>query len=305
MTAANQGASQAPTIFFEQYRATRLLTGAIWIAAAGWWFATIASEFTELVLRIPMIALCATAFAVIWWRYGRRRRLVLGPDGLHLSDKPTLPWQDIADIEASPDGTSILVFLFMAPSLNGNRFAADPVSRVPITIRMDGWSSSPSAVISGVKMSFAAHLADREAHRGSGDSYRPDVPDPDDSVDPDPRHVLHDLTVSRSGGSVRSAVETFKKPTEPELMSLIGDLPPGSTLRLQHGRDTEYTLRLVRVGATYTIESRQGGGTQFRTGPQMTDSAAMVALSWARGESEWRHLVAWNRLGRPQRLRSR
>jgi len=170
---------------------------------------------------------------------------------------------------------------------------------------MIGWSSSASAVISSIKMSFSAHLADREAHRGSGDSYRPDSPDPDDPIDPDPRRVLHDVTASRSVGSVRAPVDTFKKPTELELMSLIGDLPPGSTLSLQHGRDTEYTLRLIRVGATYTIESRQGGGTDFRTGPQMTDSASMVALSWARGESEWRHLVAWNRRGRPQRLRSR
>jgi len=91
MSDANQGASQVPAIFFENYRATRLLTGAIWIAAASWWFAAIASEFTELLLRIPMIALLAAAFAVIWWRYGRRRRLFLGPDGIHLDDKPTLP----------------------------------------------------------------------------------------------------------------------------------------------------------------------------------------------------------------------
>ena len=163
---------------------------------------------------------------------------------------------------------------------------------------MIGWSSSASAVISSIKMSFSAHLADREAHRGSGDSYRPDSPDPDDPIDPDPRRVLHDVTASRSVGSVRAPVDTFKKPTELELMSLIGDLPPGSTLSLQHGRDTEYTLRLIRVG------SLRKPGAEVN-GISGTFSAFAFALSWARGESEWRHLVAWNRRGRPQRLRSR
>lgn len=307
MTSPNQRESNDPVIFVEQFRASRLLAGAFWIAFTGWWFALVAFEVPIFGFQLLMLGLGVMASLVCALRFGRRRQFVLSSDGLHLPDTLAIPWQDIAAIQPSPDGSSILVFLFSVPSLNGNRFAGDHVSTLPISIPMHGWSSSPAAVIAGVKLGLSDHLADREAHRASGASYRPDWSDPIDPVDPldpDPRRVLHDLTARRSVGHGGPA-ETFKKPTELELTSLIDDLPPGSTIGLQHGRDTEYTLRLVRVGAAYTIESRQGGGTDFRTGPQLRDTAATVALSWARGESEWRHLVPWDRQVPIQRGRYR
>jgi hypothetical protein len=305
MTDENSGESGIPTISFDGPRVRRILTGLALLFVIAWWFIAIASQVPDVGFRLFMMIPTGIGFVFVGWRYLQPKRLVLDNEGIHVPDATSIPWQDISDIQPSADGESLFVFLYSVPSLNGNRFAADPVWPEPISIPMLGWSSSPAAVIASVKTGFAAHLADRAAFHGD-DSYAPDVSDSIDPAECDPDHVLRDLTVHRDARRIGGSTESFKTPTEAELLDLIHDLPNGSSLTLQHGRDTEYTLRLTSVGRgpRYDVDSRQGSGTEFRAGFQDAATAAEVALSWGRSEGEWRQLVRWDRRATVRRRRS-
>lgn len=297
MTDENPGARGDPPIRFDGPRGMRILTGLALLFVIAWWFIAIASQVPDVGFRLFMLIPTGIGVVFVGWRYLQPKRLVLDNVGIHVPDATAIPWQDISDIQPSADGESLLVFLYSVPSLNGHRFAADPVWPEPVSIPMLGWSSSPAAVIASVKTGFAAHLADRTAFRGDDDSYALDPIDPLLPLDSDPDHVLRDLTVHRDSRRIGGSAESFKRPTEAELVGLIHDLPNGSSLTLQHGRDTEFTLRLTSVGRgpRYDVDSRQGSGTEFRAGVQDASTAAEVALSWGRSESEWRQLVPWDR----------
>jgi hypothetical protein len=125
-------------------------------------------------------------------RFRPKVRFQLTYDFLRLPDGSVHSWQNISDLQLAPDGETLLVWVFAAPSERGERSESDPVSDEPVAVSLRGWPYPPDEIVATLLSQFEKYLAEVAVDDASADDASADDASADDaSADGD------DLPVAR------------------------------------------------------------------------------------------------------------